>query len=86
MLLVPSRMPEIAIDEHGNLALRDGDVRLAGQAVLVLPIADAPVPKRLAEDGLGACISGTDMAHGAMPLVFREDIHMASSHHPVFVM
>lgn len=80
MFLMPPRMPEIAIDEHGNLALRDGDVRLAGQSVVVLPIADALVPERLAEDNLGACVSGMNMAHGAMTLFLREDVHMSSSH------
>lgn len=53
---MPPRMPEIAVDEHGNLALRDGDIRLAGQAVIVLPITDAPVPERLAENDLNACV------------------------------
>lgn len=79
MFLMPPRMPEIAIDEHGDLALRDGDVGLAGQAVVVLPIADAPVPERLAEDDLGACVSGTVAAHGAMSLFLREDVHIRSS-------
>ena len=79
VLLMPFGMPEITINKNSDVVPGDGNVRGTWKHLVILSVAQAPVPERFAKKEFRLSVLGPYMAHVLMTLLFSQDIHTESS-------
>lgn len=84
MFLVSFSMPEITINKNSNAIPGDGNVRGTRKKPVILPVAKATVPERLAKKDFGLSVFRPDMTHILMTLLFSQDIHTESTQFQAF--
>ena len=62
-------VPEAAVDEDDGAIFRQNQIRRAGQAAVVEPVAVAAVPQFVPDDLFGGGrVAGADAGHAVVPL------------------
>ena len=75
MVLMPTRMPEIAIHKNGDFLTRQNDIRHPRKPPPVLAVAQATMPELLAEHYFRPGIRTPDPFHILMALGWSHHIH-----------
>jgi hypothetical protein len=68
-------MPKITVNEHGNLAAHEGNVRRARKFLHVLPKTKATLAKSSANKTLKISVRRANPGHAVLALRLREIVH-----------